>query len=470
MTQAPTPGAGPLRALVGDLAAGRLSPSEAMAETARRVEALDGRLNPFLHVDLDHGAAQARLLERGSRAGRALYGLPITLKDLEPTQDLPTTWGAGDVDAAAPRADGVLAERMRAAGCVVYGKTSTPSYGHKDTCDNAVVGITRNPWNPELTPGGSSGGAAVMVAAGVDLVAHGTDAAGSVRMPAALTGVTGFKPSHGRLPRVPSGDLWAARGHHGFLGTCVDDVRVVTAALAGGDARDPIGPSEQHLFDGPPRARRGRIALATSLFNTPVDPAVAALVRSVGDTLSEAGWAIEEVAPGWSDPVEWAMRYAEAVDHQALAARAVANPAAFVASQHRLVDAGASVSAADLFAYAARRSELFVTATQLMDSYDAILTPTLPRVAWGVADDHPLVDGVRTRYGPSGRWADVLLGNLTGWPAASIPCGFVDGLPVGLQVIAPWRQDEQCLELSEQIESVLGAEVRRQPPLHVAAV
>lgn len=458
-----------LRSLLGRLAAGELSPAEALLARTEPVERLRAELNPFLAVDLDRAMDEARALESldaETRAGMPLYGLPLTLKDLEPTAGLPTTFGAMHVDSGEARTDGSLAARARAAGCLVYAKTSTPSYGHKDVTDSLVGGVTRNPWDPRLTPGGSSGGAAVVVATGLDPVAHGTDAAGSVRMPAALCGVVGFKPSYGRLPRVPSADLWAARGHHGFLGRSVDDVRVVTAALAGGDPRDPIGPSEPGLGAGI-RPRAGRIAVVDSLFGAAVDPGVAALLQRVRDLLSDAGLVVESPATGWEDPVPWVNHYAEAHEFHHFGALHAADPALFPPSQAALIEAGATRTASDLFAYQARRSALHLAATELMDRYDFVLTPTLPRAAWEVDDDRPEVAGTRTPYGPSGRWADVLLCNLTGWPAVSLPCGFVGGLPVGVQVIGPWREDLDCLAFAEEVEALLGPDVLRTPPLFV---
>lgn len=445
------------------LRSGEISPVEAVTATASAVEGLPPELNPFMCVDFDLAVDRARELTPARVSELPLFGLPMAMKDLEPTADLPTTFGAGFVDSRAERTDGSLVARLRAAGCVIFGKTSTPAFGHKDVTDNVITGVTRNPWDPSLTPGGSSGGAAVLVATGVSPVAHGTDAAGSVRMPAALCGVAGFKPSFGRLPRVPSVDLWAARGHHGFLARRVEDIRTCMDAVAGGDPRDPISPSDPVWDQAPPRASRGRIALVDSIFGQEVDRGVSALLRRVGDLLSDAGIAVESPAVRWPDPVAWANVWHGAHEHHHFGEVYRRTPELFSPSHAALVEAGAEVGASELFAVQERRSALYQHATEFFDGYDFVLTPTLPRVAWACDDDRPAINGTAVEYGPGGRWADVLLANMTGWPAASIPCGFVDGLPVGLQIMAPWRADGPCLDFAQRLERIL-APLTSTPP------
>ncbi|SEC23944.1 amidase [Rhodococcus jostii] len=444
-----------LRSLLDRLRSRDISPAEAVGETARKVEALPKELNPFMCVDFDLALDRARQMTTPTASELPLYGLPMSMKDLEPTADLPTTFGAAFVDSRAPRADGSLAARLRAAGCVIFGKTSTPAFGHKDVTDNLITGATRNPWNPALTSGGSSGGAAVLVATGVSPVAHGTDAAGSVRMPAALCGVAGFKPSYGRLPRLPASDLWAARGHHGFLARSIEDLRICMDAVAGGDPRDPLAPSDPVWDTAPPREPRGQIALVDSLFGQEVDRGVAALLRRVGDMLSDAGIVVKSPDIRWSDPVAWANVWHTAHEHHHFGETYRRNPELFSPSHAAMIEAGRQVGASDLFMVQERRSTLHLQATEFIDAYDFVLTPTLPRTAWPFDDDHPTINAKTVEYGPGGRWADVLLANLTGWPAVSIPCGFVDGLPVGLQIIAPWRADGPCLDFAQNLEQIL---------------
>lgn len=452
-----TPGFDPveLEPLLRQLRSGEMTPVEAVDETQRRVAALPAEANPFAFLDFDLARRQAAALPRKSTAELPLYGVPYALKDLEPTADLPTAFGAAFVDPTSPRSDGTHAARLRKAGAVFFAKTTTPTYGHKDVTDNLVNGITRNPWNLQKTPGGSSGGAAVLVAGGVSPVAHGTDAAGSVRMPAALCGVIGFKPSYGRLPRVPSMDLWQARGHHGFLANSVPDIRTFMNAVAGGDPRDPISPSEPDWSQAPARDSRGRVALVDSLFGQNVDRGVSALIRQAGDLISDAGIHTESPNVHWQNPIPRSNAWASSLDFALWGQLYDEDPSQFSSTHAALIKAGRHASAADVFGFQSLRTEIHLRATSLMDSYDFILTPTLPLVAWDCEDEHPAINGERVPFGPSGRWADVLLANLTGWPAISIPCGLVDGLPVGLQVMAPWRSDGPCLDFAEQLTKIL---------------
>lgn len=433
---------------------GDLTASDLVEATAIAASSLPSNYNPFMAVDFDVARSYAKELDQSGPADhQPLFGLPMAIKDLEPTKDFPTTYGfATPRDEA--RRDGSFTERLRSAGAVIYGKTTTCAYGHKDTCDSLLTGVTRNPWNTELTPGGSSGGAAVLVASGVNRVAHGTDASGSVRTPAALCGIVGFKPSFGRLPRIPVADLWAARGHHGFLGRTMDDVRVVMDALSGGDARDPLSPPGR-WDEQPPREKRGRVLFVESLFGQEVDKQLGNLFHRIGDILSNSGVSLESRDIRLQNPVPWTQRLAGAQDFNAFGALYRSNPTAFSDTHAALIEIGMTVTIDEVWEGARLRTALYQQATALMDSYDFIITPTLPRTAWAVDDHHPMINGTPTRYGPSGRWPDLLLANLTGWPAISIPCGYIDGLPVGLQVIAPWRADLACLDFAESVESAL---------------
>jgi Asp-tRNA(Asn)/Glu-tRNA(Gln) amidotransferase A subunit family amidase len=228
---------------------GRLSPVELCEAALTRVERLNRRLNAFLTITPDLARAQARAAEARARTGALrgpLDGIPYTLKDLEPTAEVRTTFGSKWFANYVPPESGLVATRLAAAGGVLLGKTNTPQFGHKDSCDNLLGPPCRNPWRLDRTSGGSSGGAASAVAAGLGPVAHGTDGGGSVRIPAALCGVVGMKPSFGRVPQYPAADYWSARNHQGVLARTVRDAALFLDAMAGPDPRDPLS------VDGPP--------------------------------------------------------------------------------------------------------------------------------------------------------------------------------------------------------------------------
>src|SRR5205807_5984905 len=173
-------------------------------------------------------------------AAGLLYGLPVSIKDLEPTAGLRTTYGSKFFEQNVPDADGAVTTRVKAAGGIVFGKTNTPNYGHKDMCDNLLGPACRNPWNLERTSGASSGGAGAAIAAGLGPLAHGSDGAGSIRIPSALCGVFGLKPSYGRVPYHPNSDYFTLRAHQGPMARTVRDAAPLLQAMAGPDHRPPL--------------------------------------------------------------------------------------------------------------------------------------------------------------------------------------------------------------------------------------
>src|SRR5215472_13929785 len=243
----------PATELVEGIRQRQLSPVELLEAVLRRAESLQPRLFAFMTLDAERAQAAARQAEaavmRGDPLG-PLHGLPVSIKDLEQTAGLRTTFGSKFFEHNIPSEDGGVAGRVRAAGAVLFGKTNTPHMGHKDMCDNLLMPASRNPWDLARTPGGSSGGAAAAVAAGIGPVAHGSDGAGSIRIPAALCGVFGLKPSFGRVPYWPNPDFWAARSHNGPLSRTVRDAALLLNVIAGPDPRDPlsiVGPPEDYL-------------------------------------------------------------------------------------------------------------------------------------------------------------------------------------------------------------------------------
>jgi Asp-tRNA(Asn)/Glu-tRNA(Gln) amidotransferase A subunit family amidase len=240
----------PATDLVEAIRTRRLSPVEVLEDVLQRAERLQPSLHPFMTIDADRARDAARDAEaavmRGDSLG-PLHGLPVSVKDLEPTAGLRTTYGSKFFEDFVPDFDGAVAGRLRSAGAILFAKSNTPHFGYKDLCDNLLGPPTRNPWNLERTPGGSSGGAAAAVAAGIGPLAHGSDGAGSIRIPAALCGVFGFKPSLGLVPYWPNPDFWAARSHNGPITRTVRDAGLMLNALAGPDPRDPVS------LDMPPR-------------------------------------------------------------------------------------------------------------------------------------------------------------------------------------------------------------------------
>src|SRR5262245_2763561 len=284
-----------------------LSPVEVVDAVLARIEQLNPRLNAFLTVTAEHAreaaqASQTRLL-RGEQLG-LLDGVPYSLKDLEPTKGIRTTFGSKFFEQHTPDADGVAAERMRRSGAVLLGKTNTPHCGYKERSDNLPADPCHNPWNLERTSGGSSAGAGAAVAAGLGPLAHGSDGAGSIRIPASFCGIVGFKPSLGRVPYAPHADPWAATSHPGPMARTVRDAALLLQAMAGPDARDPLS------IDAPPgdylAACDGdltglRVAWSPDLGTGPVEREVVAIVERAARRFRGLGCTLDAPEISWPD-------------------------------------------------------------------------------------------------------------------------------------------------------------------------
>jgi Asp-tRNA(Asn)/Glu-tRNA(Gln) amidotransferase A subunit family amidase len=432
-----------------------LSPVELLAAVLGQVERVDGQVHAFVTLDADRARGAARAAEAQPGDG-LLHGLPVSIKDLEPTAGLRTTYGSRFFAEYMPEQDGLLTERVKAAGGIVFGKTNTPAWGHRDMCDNLVAATTRNPWLLDRTPGGSSGGAGAAVACGMGPLAHGTDGAGSIRIPSSLCGVFGFKASYGRVPNWPAQDYWVARTHAGPMTRTVRDAALLLQAIAGPDRRDPTS------IDAPPygylEACEGdlsglRVAWSADFGYARVDADVRRVAEAAARRFEELGCRVEAVDPGWDDPAPWARTLWHASMAHRQGQRYRERPEWFEASLAEQVEAGLRLTAEELGAALLARSAFYEQARRFMDGYDLLLTPQMPCTAWPV-DGYPTIEG-QPAADIFARVPFTFPFNMTGWPAASLPCG-VDsaGLPIGLQVVGPWRRDDLVLRASAAFEAL----------------
>ena len=450
----------------------RLSPVEIMDAVLARIEAVNPHINAYLAVDGARAREAARAAEaslmRGEATG-ALYGLPVSIKDLEPVAGLRCTFGSRFFADNIADSDGLVTERVKGAGGIVIGKTNTSHYGHKDMCDNLLGPPCRNPWMLDRTSGASSGGAAAAVAAGLGPLAHGSDGAGSIRIPAALCGVFGHKPSFGRVPYWPNPDIWAARSHNGPITRTVADAALFLGALAGPDPRDPTtidSPPEDYAaaVAQPLQALRGlRVAWSVDLGYAAVDPEVRRLTTTAAERFTEFGCEIEAVDPGWDDQREaaamaWNVSYASRN-----AERFAQRSEWFEPSLVEMIETGQRVSAVDLGLAQLARTEFYHQVRKLFETYDLLLTPQMPLAAWSVEKGPSHIDGTPT---PSmfDRLPFTFPFNLTGQPAASVPCGFTsEGLPVALQIVGRWHADTLVLQAASACEQAAPWAQRRPP-------
>jgi Asp-tRNA(Asn)/Glu-tRNA(Gln) amidotransferase A subunit family amidase len=467
----------PATVLVDRIRRRELSPVELMRAVLDRASALEPHLHAFLTLDADRALDTAREAEAAVMRGDALgplHGLPVSVKDLEPTAGLRTTFGSLFYTQNVPDFDGAVAARVRAAGGIIFGKTNTPHFGHKDMCDNLLGPPTRNPWNLERTSGASSGGAGAAVAAGIGPLAHGSDGAGSIRIPAALCGIYGLKPSIGRVPYWPNADAWGGRSHAGPMTRTVADAALFLSVIAGPDERDPWSidaPPADYLaaVEGPFEDFRGkRVAWSADFGYAAVDPEVRRITAAAAERFAELGCEVEAVDPGWDTPHQWHAVIWESFMGGRFAARLTERPEWIEPSLREMIEHARGYGAIDLAAALVARTTFVEQARRFMERYDLLLTPTMPCGAWPVEQGPREIGGRPTPTMFDRLWFTYPF-NLTGWPAATVPCGFTsEGLPVGLQIVTARHQDALCLRASAAFEE-LQPWADRRPPLQTAA-
>jgi len=439
---------------------GSLSPVEAAEAALARIEAHDGKLNAFRLVDAERALKAARESEERWRIkaprGR-VDGVPTSIKDLLLTKGWSTPRGSKTVDQDQPwEEDAPCVARLREHGAVLIGKTTTPEFGWKGLTDSPLTGITRNPWNPERTPGGSSGGAAVAVAAGMGPLAIGTDGGGSVRIPAGFTGIFGLKASGGRVPAYPSSPF-GTLAHVGPMTRTVTDAAILLSVISEPDPRDwyalppqGAGTAADYTVGLDDGVAGLRIGFSPSLGGHPVDPEIAALVAAAAGSFEELGATVEEADPGLGD--------CAAAFRTLWYAGAAALLAAFTADQKALMDPGlvelaaegAGYSALDYLAAVKLREAVGVAMNLFHQTYDLLLTPSLPIPAFEAGLEVPRGSGMA-------RWPDwtpfSYPFNLTRQPAANVPCGLTsEGLPAGLQIVGPSYADALVLRAARAYE------------------
>lgn len=435
--------------LVARYRAGDLSPVEVTQASLQRIDALDGRVNGFSLVDADSALAAARASQDRWAAGAPagdLDGVPVAVKDVFLTRGWPTRKGSQAIPAAGPwDEDAPAVARLREHGAVLVGKTTTPELGWKGVTDSPLTGTTGNPWDPDRTAGGSSGGSAVAVALGMTPLATGTDGGGSIRIPAGFSGLVGLKPTFGRVPHHPPSPF-GTLSHVGPMARTVADAAMMLDVMVGRDARDwkALPPPGGRFGDVLETGIAGvRVAFSPTLGHVDVDPEIAASVTAAAETIAELGAHVERAEPGFSDPVEtydvlWHAGAATALRGFSAEQRAVMDPGLLAIGRD-----GARTLAVELLEATARRDELGVHMALFHETYDLLVTPTLPIPAFAAGRNVP--ERWPTPSWPS--WTPFTYPfNLTQQPALSVPCGFTSrGLPVGLQIVGAKYDDALVL-------------------------
>lgn len=448
----------------------KLSAREATEAALKRVEAKNPALNALTYLDPDRALRQADAIDEAIARGEdpgSLAGVPMGVKDLEGVEGMPLTMGSLVYKDQVAFEDSVQVSRLRRAGAVFLGKTNTPEFGYKGFTANRVHGATGNPWDPERTPGGSSGGSAAAVAAGMVPLCTGSDGGGSIRAPSAFSGCYGIKPSAGRIPRAGLfAPHWGTHSTVGPISWSVRDAARYLDAAAGPHPNDldsldaPPGGYEAAVVGPAPRVRR--IAWTPDLGYAAVDSEVKRLCGEAAKALGDAlGADVEEVNPGLSNPMPYWYAMAAANDTRTLDSltpdqRELLEPG-FVA----FADQARQLTALQVMDALEERHQLNRAMTAIFEAYDLLVTPAVACTAFPKSGPPPTtIGGVET--GPAGYIAFTPPFNMTGHPAASVPAGLAkDGLPVGLQVIAPRHADAFLLAVSAAYEA---ARPWRRPP------
>ena len=436
---------------------GSLSPVETTKAALDRIDKHNPTLNAFNLVDHEGALAAAAESEERWRLdvprGR-LDGVPTSIKDILLTEGWPTLRGSKATDPNQDwNEDAPSVARLKEHGAVLLGKTTTPEFGWKGVTDSPLTGITRNPWNPERTPGGSSGGASAAVAAGMGALAIGTDGGGSIRIPAAFTGIVGHKPSFGRVPAHPLSPFGTV-AHVGPMTRTVADAALMLTVLAEPDARDWYAlPNDQADYvQGLEGSLDGlKIAFSPTLGGHRVDPEIAALVAAAAQKFTELGAVVEDAEPPLPDcarpfQIHWYAGAANLLRRFNEAQRALMDT-----GLREIAEEGAGYSLSQYLDAVSAREAIGVTMCRFHEDYDLLLTPSLPLPAFEAGLEQPPESGDE-------RWVDwtpfSYPFNLTQQPAASVPCGLTKaGLPAGLQIVGARYADALVLRAAAAFEA-----------------
>ena len=438
-----------------------ISPVEAMAAVLARIEAVNPRLNAFCLVAADQARAAARDAEvavmKGEPLGQ-LHGVPVSIKDLIFTRGLRTTGGSRLFADLIPEHDSVPVGRLKAAGAIVIGKTTTSEFGHKAMTDSPLFGVTRNPWDPARTPGGSSGGAAAAVASGLGPIGLGSDCGGSVRLPASFCGLVGVKPSYGRVPEFPSFPGWDHVAHVGPLTRTVRDAALALDVIAGSDDRDRISlPREAGSYvEACERDVRGlHVAWSADLGYARVDPVVQALCENAAAEFENIGCHVEVVNPLWENLEEPFITMVSAQMHAAWSEQIAERGPDVDPTFARFVERGGKVTARDYLRARARMHEFWQEALQFLQRFDLLLTPTVSVLPFA-ADAKPPREIEGEAVSVLGWMPFTYPFNVTGQPAASVPAGWTaENLPVGVQIIGQRHADATVLAACAAFEAAV---------------
>jgi amidase len=448
----------------------QLSSEELVTAHLQQIERINPKVNAVVTLVAEEALEKARAADNTVSKGESvglLHGLPVLHKDLQETKGVRTTYGSSIYENFIPDFDSLVVERLKNAGAITLGKTNTPEFGAGSQTFNEVFGETHNPYDVTKTCGGSSGGAAVALACGMTLLADGSDMGGSLRNPASFCNVVGLRPSPGRVPSYPSNLGWSTLSVDGPMARTVSDVALMLAALAGPDARSPISINEAgSKFLQPLEHDFKHTRVAWVNFGLPFQSEVKEAVDAQKKNFENLGCIVEDAEPDFSkaDFIFKTLRaWSFAVSHEENLAR----------HRDKLKDTiiwnteeGLKLSAKDIGEAEVARTNLYQRTRKFMEHYEFMVLPTVQVLPFDIKQPYisdingvkmdTYLDWMKSCYYVS----------TVGHPALSVPCGFVNGLPVGLQIVGRHQDDLEVLQLGYAFEQVTQT-WKRKPSLLV---
>lgn len=438
------------------------SPLEVMQAVLARIDRVNPSLNAYVTVAREaalRSARQATVALRRRATLPPLFGIPVSIKDLTPTRGIRTTWGSKIFEHHVPTEDALVVQRLRAAGAIVVGKTNTPEFGAGGNTFNAVFGPTRNPWNPALTCGGSSGGAAVALATGMGPLAQGSDLGGSLRTPAAFCGVVGFRTTPGLVPVWPSELAWDSLAVAGPMARTVADVALMLSVIAGPDDRAPLSYAvDTRAFlraVRKPSIRGWRVAWTPDLNGlTPVDAEVARVAEEATRVFRALGAKVTAASPDFHEVNDIVLGtrgvFMVALHADKLARWRDVMQAGLVWN----IEQGLRLTSREVAQAEKHRTTLWHRVRQFMEHYDLLILPTVAVKPFPIEQPYPTeINGRRLENYTQWFFLTYAI-SVVGLPVISVPCGFTrDGLPVGLQIVGRRRAETTVLAAAAAYEA-----------------
>jgi len=444
-----------------------VSPVEITKAVFERIATVDKAVNAFSLLNEEaalKAAAESEERWANGEARGAVDGVPVTIKDIVKSKDWPMLRGSKTDDGHLPLdEDSPVVARLREHGAIFIGRTTTPEFGWKGVTDSPLTGITRNPWDPTKTAGGSSGGAAAAAALGMGALHIGTDGGGSVRIPAGFSGIFGLKPTSGRVPVYPA-SIFGTLSHVGPMTRTVADAALMMNVLIEPDGRDwyslPYDPWDYQtgLELG---VRRLKVGLSMTLGYADVDPEVEEKVRAAAKVFEDMGAEVEEIDPGFESPLNCFNMHWYSASRRLVKALSKEQQSLVDPDLLEMVEEAAEITFEDYQDAMDERVRLGQTMNTFHETYDLLLTPSLPIPAF---DAELQVADPETQK----RWPDwtpfSYPFNLTGQPACSVPCGFTkSGLPIGLQIVGPRYADPLVMRAAAAYEAVCPFKMPEMP-------